>query len=145
MSSRRIGILHVVHSLNVGGAEKLVFDLTRRTDPARFAVSVACLDEAGVSIASILKEREFALPIVEATTKQQRPLRVGDDVDVTLALEKLGTGSLIVLGTLKVGDVVVATTRTVHVAIDGQGRSRPLPEAFKAAVGARLPLVSPTT
>jgi len=105
----------------------------------------ACLDEAGVSIASILKEREFALPIVEATTKQQRPLRVGDDVDVTLALEKLGTGSLIVLGTLKVGDVVVATTRTVHVAIDGQGRSRPLPEAFKAAVGARLPLVSPTT
>lgn len=103
----------------------------------------ACLDVAGVSIATILKEREFALPIVEATTKQQRPLRVGDDVDVALSLEKLGTGSLIVLGTLKVGDVVVATTRTVHVAIDGQGRSRPLPESFKAAVAAHLPLASP--
>jgi 1,4-dihydroxy-2-naphthoyl-CoA hydrolase len=100
----------------------------------------ACLDEGGASIATILTERAFALPIVEATTKQQRPLRVGDDVDVSLALEKLGTGSLIVLGTLKVGDVVVATTRTVHVAIDGQGRSRPLPVSFKAAIAARLPL-----
>lgn len=102
----------------------------------------ACLDDAGVSIATILKEREFALPIVEATTKQQRPLRVGDDVDVSLALEKLGTGSLIVSGTLKVGDIVVATTRTVHVAIDGQGRSTALPASFKAAVAARLPLAS---
>lgn len=47
MSESRIGVLHVVHSLNVGGAEKLVFDLARRTDPGRFAVSVACLDAAG--------------------------------------------------------------------------------------------------
>jgi 1,4-dihydroxy-2-naphthoyl-CoA hydrolase len=103
----------------------------------------ACLDEIGVSIATILEERQFALPIVEATTKQQRPLRVGDDVDVSLSLEKLGTGSVIVLGTLKVGEVVVATTRTVHVGVDGQGRPTALPEAFKAALAARLPLVPP--
>lgn len=42
-----IPVLHVVHSLNVGGAEKLVFDLARATDPDRFPTAVACLDEAG--------------------------------------------------------------------------------------------------
>jgi glycosyltransferase involved in cell wall biosynthesis len=43
----RIGVLHVVHSLHVGGAEKLVHDLALRTDSTRFAVCVACLDDAG--------------------------------------------------------------------------------------------------
>lgn len=47
MNRARIGVLHVVHSLHVGGAEKLVHDLALRTDAARFAVSVACLDDAG--------------------------------------------------------------------------------------------------
>jgi 1,4-dihydroxy-2-naphthoyl-CoA hydrolase len=104
----------------------------------------ACLDEGGASIATILTERAFALPIVEATTKQRRPLRVGDDVDIELSLEKLGTSSLIVCGTLKVGDVVVGTTRTVHVAIDPQGASCPLPAAVRQAVAGRLPLLAPT-
>jgi 1,4-dihydroxy-2-naphthoyl-CoA hydrolase len=104
----------------------------------------ACLDAGGVSIARILKERVFALPIVEATTKQRRPLRVGDDIDIELSLEKLGASSLIVCGTLKVGDDVVGTTRTVHVAVDHQGVSCPLPTAVREAVAGRLPLVAAT-
>ena len=47
MNRSRIHVLHVAHSLNVGGAEKLVHDLALRTDRDRFAVSVACLDAAG--------------------------------------------------------------------------------------------------
>ena len=46
-SDRRIGLMHIVHSLNVGGAEKLVFELARAADSKRFSVVVACLDEAG--------------------------------------------------------------------------------------------------
>jgi sugar transferase (PEP-CTERM/EpsH1 system associated) len=42
-----IPVLHVVLTLNVGGAEKLVFDLARAVDRERFPTSVACLDEAG--------------------------------------------------------------------------------------------------
>lgn len=43
----RINVLHVVHTLNVGGAEKLVHDLSLAVDPARFRPVVACLDEGG--------------------------------------------------------------------------------------------------
>lgn len=42
-----IGVLHVVHSLNVGGAEKLVHDLALAVDRERFEPVVACLDEGG--------------------------------------------------------------------------------------------------
>jgi glycosyltransferase involved in cell wall biosynthesis len=80
VSSRRIGILHVVHSLNVGGAEKLVFDLTRRTDPTRFAVSVACLDEAGT----------LALPLSAAGYPVEvLGRRPGLDARVALRLRRL--------------------------------------------------------
>jgi glycosyltransferase involved in cell wall biosynthesis len=44
---RSIGVMHVVHTLNVGGAEKLVYDLSRAVDRDRFRPVVACLDEAG--------------------------------------------------------------------------------------------------
>jgi len=60
----RIGVLHVVHTLNVGGAEKLVFDLARRTDRARFAVSVACLDEAG-ALAPALSAQGIPVDVLE--------------------------------------------------------------------------------
>lgn len=43
----RIGVLHVVHSLNIGGAEKLVHDLAIATDSDAFRVEVACLDALG--------------------------------------------------------------------------------------------------
>ncbi len=42
-----IPVLHVVLTLNVGGAEKLVFDLARAVDRTRYPTAVACLDEAG--------------------------------------------------------------------------------------------------
>jgi glycosyltransferase involved in cell wall biosynthesis len=80
LAIRRIGVLHVVHSLHVGGAEKLVFDLARRTDPAQFAVSVACLDEAGT-----LAERLSALGIPVVVVGR----RPGLDGRVVLRLRQL--------------------------------------------------------
>ena len=66
MASRRTGILHVVHSLNVGGAEKLVYDLTRRTDAARFAVCVACLDDAAYLLAQLAETHQTACSTIAA-------------------------------------------------------------------------------
>lgn len=73
----RIGVLHVVHSLNVGGAEKLVFDLARRTDSSRFAVSVACLDAAG-SLAPALAAQGIPVTVLERKPGIDRrlPLRI---------------------------------------------------------------------
>ena len=54
-STRAVGVMHVVHSLNVGGAEKLVHDLALAVDRDRFRTVVVCLDEAG-SLAPSLRD-----------------------------------------------------------------------------------------
>ena len=100
----------------------------------------AVLDDVGFPVARILKERRFALPIVEANTRLLRPMRVGDDVDVTVTLEKLGTSSVIVRSRLTVEGHEVGHCRTVHVCIDGQGQSAPLPEEFRAGLARRFQL-----
>jgi sugar transferase (PEP-CTERM/EpsH1 system associated) len=45
---RRISVVHVVSTLNIGGLEKVVLDLTRLATRDRFDVSVVCLGEPGV-------------------------------------------------------------------------------------------------
>ncbi len=44
----RKNILHIIHSLEVGGAERLVVDFARQTDRDLFNVSICCLDGIGV-------------------------------------------------------------------------------------------------
>lgn len=40
-------VVHLVSALNIGGLEKVVFDLVRLTDPQRVTVRVVCLGKAG--------------------------------------------------------------------------------------------------
>lgn len=47
MNPPRIKILHVVLSLEAGGMENGVVNLTHALDPAEFDVHVCCLDRAG--------------------------------------------------------------------------------------------------
>jgi 1,4-dihydroxy-2-naphthoyl-CoA hydrolase len=103
----------------------------------------ALLDALDQPVARILRERRFALPIVEASTRILRPVRVGDDVDVAISLEKLGRSSVVVSHALTVGEALVSQCRTVHVAVDGQGGSTPLPEALATGLTRLLPVVPP--
>jgi len=41
-------ILHIIHSLDIGGAEKLVFDMAAETRKDIFNVMICCLDNIGV-------------------------------------------------------------------------------------------------
>jgi len=43
----RLNVVHLVLSLNVGGLEKVVYDLVRRADDSRLAVRVVCLGPIG--------------------------------------------------------------------------------------------------
>jgi 1,4-dihydroxy-2-naphthoyl-CoA hydrolase len=103
----------------------------------------ALLDALDQPVARILRERRFALPIVEASTRILRPVHVGDDVDVAITLEKLGRSSVVASHALTVGEALVAQCRTVHVAVDGQGQSTPLPEALATGLTRLLPLIRP--
>lgn len=47
LSSRPIHVVHVVSALNIGGLEKVVYDLVRVTDRERVKARVVCLGEIG--------------------------------------------------------------------------------------------------
>jgi len=47
MVASRVTVVHVVASLDVGGLERVVFDLVRHSDRTRFAPRVVCLEGVG--------------------------------------------------------------------------------------------------
>ena len=47
-NSKRISVLQVIHSLHIGGAEKVVVDLATKLDSKRFDTVVCCLNEKGI-------------------------------------------------------------------------------------------------
>jgi sugar transferase (PEP-CTERM/EpsH1 system associated) len=60
---KRLRIMHVVHSLGVGGLENGLVNLVNRMDPARFEHSICCVGEAGPMVSRITRPdvRVFAL------------------------------------------------------------------------------------
>lgn len=47
LMQRRIRVLHIVNDLNYGGMERIIAEIARRTDPARFETHVMGLDYLG--------------------------------------------------------------------------------------------------
>ncbi len=47
MAASRVTVVHVVASLDVGGLERVVFDLVKHADRTRFAPRVVCLEDLG--------------------------------------------------------------------------------------------------
>jgi glycosyltransferase involved in cell wall biosynthesis len=54
-AARRVRVMHLVLALNIGGLEKVVYDLTRMADREQFDVQVVCLGEVG-ALAGIFAE-----------------------------------------------------------------------------------------
>lgn len=54
-SLTRIRVVHLVSTLNIGGLEKVVYDLARRTDAAVFDIHVLCLGEIGMLAADFAR------------------------------------------------------------------------------------------
>lgn len=77
---KKKNILHIIHSLDVGGAEKLVVDFVMRTNNNLFNVSVCCLDRSGI-LGDELKSKGFAVTSLGRTP--------GVDWGLVLRLRKL--------------------------------------------------------
>ncbi len=56
-------ILHVIHSLDMGGAERLVFDFATETNRDLFNVSICCLDWMG-TLGEELKAKGFNVTLL---------------------------------------------------------------------------------
>ena len=50
MQSKHIKILHIVHSLNEGGIERLLLEICKKIDKDKFEIQICCLVEKGIIV-----------------------------------------------------------------------------------------------
>ena len=97
----------------------------------------AWFESAGLPIATVMRDRTYALPIVHAEADFKLPLVLGDRVVVTLTVSELGDRSFTIQYGLEGPHGVAGTARTVHVAIDRtEKRSMPLPAEVRQILSA---------
>jgi 1,4-dihydroxy-2-naphthoyl-CoA hydrolase len=79
------------------------------------------------------EKRDFIIPIVHAEADFSRPLRVGDDIEITLSVGRVGQTSFILNYHLTdLEGRTVGKAVTVHVTIDPDtGVKIDLPDAFR--------------
>lgn len=76
--------------------------------------------------------RRASMVVVRSEIDFLAELHFGSDVDLTLALEKVGNSSLVVLQEIRQGDSLACRARTTLVYFDTQTRrSQPIPEALR--------------
>jgi acyl-CoA thioesterase FadM len=113
------------------------------TEQMRMAAEVF---EAAVSLREILDGGEFLIPIVHAEADYAAPLRLGDEVDVEMFVERLGQSSFTTVYqfmNLTTGAFAGSASIT-HVAIGRETwQSIPIPEPLRSVLAA-LPTAAET-
>jgi 1,4-dihydroxy-2-naphthoyl-CoA hydrolase len=96
----------------------------------------AMMMSIGFPLSAVIRECDFALPIVHAEADYKRALFVDDPLELNLRLEHVGASSYTLFHEIKAADGgLVGTVRTVHVAVDKKaGKKTPLPEKLRAAL-----------
>ncbi|MFP5440470.1 MAG: acyl-CoA thioesterase [Gammaproteobacteria bacterium] len=76
--------------------------------------------------------RRASLVVVRTEIDFLAELKFGTDVDLTLALEKIGNSSLVVLQEIRQGETLACKARTTMVYFDAQSRrAQPIPDALR--------------
>lgn len=76
------------------------------------------MDEIGLPLDRLLREREFLLPLTHAEADYRQPLRHGDQVRATVEVQELRRRSFaIAYRFINAQGEVAATVRTVHVQV----------------------------
>lgn len=95
----------------------------------------AFMDLAGSSLGSLLKKGTLALPIVHAEADYRAPLRVGDALEISLRLQRLGKTSFTLVSRISSNGQTSGYVTTTHVAVNRRnGRKTPLPAPLKKAL-----------
>jgi 1,4-dihydroxy-2-naphthoyl-CoA hydrolase len=105
------------------------------TEQLRLALEAfeSYLKASGYTLSAILEDKDYLLPVVHAEADYAAPLTVGDEVEVHLKVERIGTSSF-TLGT-RIFDVRkqrdAGTTSVTHVALSRKEKSSiPIPKEF---------------
>jgi YbgC/YbaW family acyl-CoA thioester hydrolase len=91
----------------------------------------------GLDFPAVLRERQWGTPVVHAEADYLNPMQFGDEVVVELVRADLGERSMTLGYRVRALDGrPLAVGHMVHVCVEFPFRSRPLPDALRAALTA---------
>ena len=109
----------------------------------QFAIAHDCyesfLETNGIGFLTVLRNRDYLLPIVHADGDYYAALSVGDPLTVELHCTGIGETSFTLTYDIKRGNELVGNVKTVHVCTDAHTDSkRALPDEIKSAFNLHL-------
>ena len=98
----------------------------------------ALLEDIGFSFADLIRNQDFFLPIVHAESDYDKPLFVGDLIEVQVSVDSIGKHSFtFAYKLLKANGEIVGTAKTVHVTMDKASQKKiPLPPLMREKIEA---------
>ncbi len=97
----------------------------------------AFMEQSGFGLGAMLQKGALALPIVHAAADFRAPLRVGDDLAISLRAPRVGKSSFTLVCRFARGGRTAGHVTTVHAALDRRtGRKRALPARLRKALNA---------
>jgi 1,4-dihydroxy-2-naphthoyl-CoA hydrolase len=95
----------------------------------------ALLEALGIPFASLIRKKDYFLPIVHAESDYKFPLFVGDRITVEVRVKHLGTTSFTLGYTIKKDKKrIVGAGKTVHVTVNKKSHTKiPLPLQLQRA------------
>ncbi|MCK5581579.1 MAG: acyl-CoA thioesterase [Candidatus Omnitrophica bacterium] len=91
--------------------------------------------ELGFGLDMIIRDKDYALPIVHTQADYKTPVTVGDLLCIEVTVERIGETSFELQYIFKKGAEVSGTAKIVHVAVDKQSHQKILiPQGLRAAL-----------
>ncbi len=99
------------------------------------------MEDIGIGFARLFETESYIVPIVHAEADYNKPVRVGDEIEVELTVADIGTTSFTVKYILRTTDRQTAgTCRTVHVTMDKRNNKKiPLTDELRQGLSGYLP------
>lgn len=93
------------------------------------------LESIGLGFATLIRKKDYFLPIVHAESDYKKPLFVADRLTIEVTVEHIGKTSFTFAYTLRRDNEIVGTAKTVHVTVDKKTQKKvPLPKEMRKAV-----------
>lgn len=97
----------------------------------------AFMERVGHGVGAMLRAGTLALPIVHASADFRAPLRVGDELAISLRVQRVGASSFTLVCRFTHEGRTTGHVTTAHVAINARtGRKRALPARLRKALNA---------